>query len=166
MLKFLIGAICIASLFAPQDLKKMRAYYTTISEDEKSAISLKVLAKSNTGVPFNISRAYQAAAEMALAKYRNNPITRLNVFNSGKKMLESVVSADSTSLEIRYIRLAIQQNAPSFLGYNTSILKDRNYLINNLKYIRTTDPDLFSSIYAYLLTRATLTDKDKMRING
>lgn len=143
------------------ELKKMREYYVLISENESSALALRELAKLTTSVPANISLAYYGAAQMALAKYKFNPVSQLNTFNTGKKQLETAVLRDTTSLEARYIRLSIQQNVPSFLNYRSNIANDRSYLIHNLKLARSGDPDLFSAVYAYLLTRCQLTETER-----
>ena len=166
MLKSIICLLFIQLLHVTPGLKKMREYYGLINRDEKAAISLKDLAKSSPAVPANVSAAYWAAAEMALAQYKFNPGSKLNSFNAGKKALEAALRIDSLDIEVRYIRLTIQQNAPSFLGYNTSISKDRNFLIHHLKLIKADDPELFLSVYAYLLARCKLSELEKTALKS
>lgn len=71
-----------------------------------------------------------------MAKYVSNPFRKLSYFKGGKQLLEKCVSADTENAEIRYLRLTVQSNAPSFLGYNQSITVDKQFLLHavyNLK---------------------------------
>jgi hypothetical protein len=51
--------------------------------------------------------------------------------------------------ELRFLRLGIQNNAPSFLGYNDSIEPDKIFLINAEATL--TDPELKKLILSYLV---------------
>jgi len=166
MLKLVLALLLTLSVSLNTDLKKIRDLYMQMSRDEESAIALKNLVKNNQTISLTLRQAYSAAAEMALAKYKTNPITRLNTFNSGKKLLESLIKSDSSIFEIRYIRFTIQQNAPSFLGYTTELGRDRAFLITHLKFTKAEDPDLFSYTYAYLITHASLGSKELKLINS
>ncbi|PBQ30988.1 hypothetical protein CNR22_04120 [Sphingobacteriaceae bacterium] len=164
MLKLYLLLVLTFSVTVSPDLKKIRALYSKMSQNEESANAFKDLVTNSQNVNLNLKQAYSAAVEMALAKYKYNPIAKLNAFNSGKNRLESIIKADSSIFEIRYIRFTIQQNIPSFLGYNNNLVKDRTFLINHLKLIKAEDPDLFSSVYAYLITRANLSEKENKTI--
>ncbi len=41
------------------------------------------------------------------------------------------------NIEIRFIRLSVQKNAPSFLGYNKNIKEDQLFIENNRREIRS-----------------------------
>lgn len=57
-----------------------------------------------------------------------NPISKLKTFNEGKKNLESAIKKEPYNPEIRFIRLSIQKNIPSFLGYKENIENDTEFL--------------------------------------
>lgn len=150
---------------APTPLVKMRELFSTISKNEKSVIALKEITQTQSTIPSEIKRAYYAAAHMASAQYKLNIITKINIFNEGKEWLESIIKSDTTSIELRYIRLAIQENTPSVLGYNKSILLDKRFLITRLSSIKMSDPDLYIKASSYLLLKSKLSRADKALMN-
>lgn len=143
----------------------MRELFSTISKNEKSVIALKEITQTQSTIPSEIKRAYYAAAHMASAQYKLNIITKINIFNEGKEWLESIIKSDTTSIELRYIRLAIQENTPSVLGYNKSILLDKRFLITRLSSIKMSDPDLYIKASSYLLLKSKLSRADKALMN-
>lgn len=97
----------------------------TISELEKN---------KNESVLF---LGYLGALQTINASHVSNPITKLKTFNKGKQNIEAAVKADPNNLEIRFIRLSVQKNAPSFLGYNTSISEDIAFINKNRQLIES-----------------------------
>lgn len=150
----------------PADLIQMRNLYEKLKDSEENTLALQKVAKQSTTISPGIKKAYLAVTCMALSQYRVSPVYKWKAFNEGKATLEEAIKEDSTALEVRYIRLSIQQHAPSLLGYNTKIKSDRNFLVTHLNSIRKNDPDLFSRIYTYLLIKGNLSEQDKKRING
>lgn len=153
-------------LFNSEDLRKMRQYFNHMSKSEDVTILMMEVSTNSQTISEPLKMAYYAASEMASAQYKFSPIAKINTFNSGKKKLDKAALADPTNIEIRYIRYAIQCNAPSFLGYNKSIKEDRELIFKNLSTLKTKDVDLFSHICAYLFTREKLTEAEKKQLNG
>lgn len=149
-----------------QDLKKMRSFFNEINSSENAVEQLKNLSLNTNEVSNSLKMAYYAAAEMTSAQYKISPVSKINAFNSGKKILDKVVMIDSLNAEIRYIRYTIQTNAPAFLGYNKSIKSDKQFLIKKLNEIKQKDTELYSNIYAYLQVHGKLTEQEKKLING
>ena len=144
----------------------MRNLYEKLDKNEKVTRELDQFAKTNTTVPSSIRNAYLAVTYMALSQYQNNPVSKLKGFNEGKNRLEKAIQTDTSSLEMRYMRLSIQQHAPGILGYTSHISKDTRFLITHLNSLKKSDPDLFVRIYTYLLIKCKLSNEDKRLING
>lgn len=83
-----------------------------------------------------------------MAKHYLNPISKLKTFNNGKKILESAIEKDKLNPELKFLRLSIQENSPSFLGYHNNIKEDKLFLIKCLPTI--TDDELKKIITSYL----------------
>lgn len=149
-----------------EDLKKMRQDFNNMSKSEEVTARMMDVSTNSKHISEALKLAYYAASEMASAQYKFSPVAKLNTFNSGKKKLEKAALSDPTNIEIRYIRYAIQSNAPSFLGYNKSIKEDRELIFKNLSALKSKDVDLFSHICAYLLTREKLSEAEKKQLNG
>lgn len=95
-----------------------------------------------------VEKGYQAAFHMFMAKHTSNPIKKMSYFNGGKKMLEKQIATNQNNVELRFIRLCIQFYVPSYLGYNSSVEKDKTFLMNNL--YKLSDENTKDLIYKYL----------------
>lgn len=80
-----------------------------------------------------IALAYLGAYQTVWANHIFNPLTKLATFKKGKKNIELAISKEPENIEIRYIRFSVQKNAPSFLGYNSHLKEDRDFLVKNKK---------------------------------
>ncbi|MFN4972409.1 MAG: hypothetical protein ACK45I_00160 [Bacteroidota bacterium] len=109
-------------------------------------------------------KAYRGAVLMIMASHYFNPWSKLNSFNSGKELLESAISERSTDAELRYLRFAIQTNSPAFLGYNTHITTDKEFLLTNVARIDAAQ--VRQKIVSYLRASKHLTDAEKQRLNS
>lgn len=165
MIRYIILLYFFGAQSAPTPLVKMRELFSTISKNEESVIALKEITQTQSTIPSEIKRAYYAAAHMASAQYKLNIITKINIFNEGKTLLESIIRSDTTSIELRYIRLAIQENTPSFLGYTKNMTQDKLFLITRLSSIKMSDPDLYAKACSYLLLKSKLSSADKALMN-
>ncbi len=95
-----------------------------------------------------VLRCYKGVASMVQARYAPNPLTKLALFRKGKAWIEGAVNADTTNLEMRYLRLTIQDNLPAILNYKDAILQDRRYLQAHIGEEK--DDDLKNIINIYL----------------
>lgn len=75
-----------------------------------------------------VKQAYLGGFQTIWAKHTINPISKLSTFNRGKKSIEAAVGKAPNDVEIRFIRLSVQQNCPSFLGYNDQIENDKKFI--------------------------------------
>ena len=79
----------------------------------------------------NVYLAYLGGLQTIWANHTMNPITKLTTFNEGKSNLEKAVEKAPDNIEIRFIRLSVQKNAPGFLGYNEDIETDKKFIANH-----------------------------------
>jgi hypothetical protein len=148
------------------DVIQMRELFSNMSKDKKIAQQLITLASLPSSTPENLRNAYLVSAEMALAQYKVNPVSKINTFNEGKIKLEKIIQSDTTNLECRYIRYAIQDNTPALLGYTKNKPNDRLFLIRSVGAIRRSDTDLYARVCTYLILRAHLNPQEKAMIDG
>lgn len=81
--------------------------------------------------------AYLGAFQAVMANHYSNPINKLKTFNKGKSNIEKAVKMNAQNVEIRFIRLSIQKNAPTILGYSGNIKSDKNYILKNLATVQS-----------------------------
>ncbi len=68
------------------------------------------------------------------------PLAKLSRFNRGKQMLEEAIQNAPNNPDLIFLRYSIQRSAPSFLGYDSNLNKDRKFLLNALPGI---EPEWF-----------------------
>ena len=142
--------VYVLNLFASNDIESVREMYYHSIEDNKVANKFlnyfdTVDVKNNATL-----MGYNAVANFVQSKHSWNPYTKLEHFNAGKEQLEYAIIQEGENIELRFLRLSIQENLPSFLGYNSQIKADRSFLVDHLDQIL--DEDLKSKISTYLKT--------------
>lgn len=111
------------------------AFDQTINSEKQSQVFINDFQYN----PELAVQGYVAAVQMMMAKYKFNPYTKLATFRAGQSQLEKLIQQNSNHVELRFIRYMIQQNAPSFLGYNGQLKSDKNYLEQQLPSLSDTD---------------------------
>jgi len=134
----------------PADHHAVRAEFQKVGLQEASVNKILLLCAAKT-IHAGTSEAYIAAATLCSAKYKFTPISKYQTFNKGSEMLDAAIKKDTTNLEARYLRYAIQKNAPGFLGYNKQLKYDRLFLIRGMPGLKSEDPHLYTMIQSFLI---------------
>jgi hypothetical protein len=123
--------------------------FLLFTDAEKSAF-YKALSSSNEEVIVNFkkkiganltnydAKAYYASLVMKEAKFAISPFTKLERFNKGKDLLEAVISQNKSNAEYRFLRLMVQENAPSILGYDEAIQQDSQLIVAQFNELSAT----------------------------
>lgn len=80
----------------------------------------------------NLLLGYKGAVEMGVGRHHPNVFKKMGFFNDGKEKLEQSIENDPKNLELRFLRLTIQTNLPSFLGYGENKESDKAFVLANL----------------------------------
>lgn len=118
------------------DLDELRLHFYSYPKNKslsKSAIEKLENNQNNSKTHL----AYLGYLQTVWANHTINPISKLSTFKVGKKNIELALKSDPKNLEIRLVRLSVQKNAPSFLGYNDNIKEDSEFLENNRNQIKS-----------------------------
>ncbi len=90
----------------------------------------------------NLAQGCQGALQMKKAELVKRPAEKLNLFKEGKRLLEREIRKDSTNVNLRILRLIIQENSPAFLKYKSNLSEDAvivqnsfNKLSNQLRHL-------------------------------
>jgi hypothetical protein len=87
---------------------------------------------------------------MARGRHAFDPLSRLVHFNGGKSMLEKAIAQDVNNAELRFLRLSIQVNVPSIVGYDANKAEDLALVERKLKDVK--DPALKDRITRFITT--------------
>lgn len=106
--------------------------------------------------------AYEASAEALMAKHTWNPIAKFNYLNNAQKRLETAIALENDNLEIRFLRLYIEQSIPSYLGRSKNIDEDKKMIIRNLDklYEMGITRDIIDYIITYITSPKVSTDEE------
>lgn len=111
------------------ELEQIRINYeqAPANKDICHAMIEKLTTKTQSAVHL----AYLGAFKAIWAKHTFNPINKLGTFKKGKAFIEQAVKVDPENVEIRFVRLSVQKNCPSFLGYSSQIERDQQFINAN-----------------------------------
>jgi len=143
-------------------IEEVRNLYQKAAKDEVLCKKLIVNLQANNENNNLTLAAYKACSIMIMAKFVTNPIYKLSKFNDGKNLLEKCIRKDNRNVETRFLRFTVQCNAPNFLGYNSSMLLDKNFLLNAFSTIN--DKQLKNIVIAFLKTSSYLTIAEKQKL--
>ena len=140
---------------------ELRREYNQVSSDSTTCAKLykKVTKSNNTDA---ISIAYKGAISAAMANHSKDKKEKLSLFNSGKKLLEQSITADSSNTETRFLRFTIQSNCPKILGYNKQINSDKNFILKNYSSANSAIKKMISS-FAAQTNCFTAAEKQKLK---
>jgi hypothetical protein len=153
MLKLFIIISFIAAPFLPQQhINTIRPQLTQALNSSKTTDSL-YNALSNYKEQTPVINSYIATLEALKAKHTWNPYNKIKYINDSEKTFANAVAADPHNIEVRFMRFSVEQNIPSFLGYNKNLQADREEIIDQLKKNRygTADKELAINIIQFLL---------------
>lgn len=139
----------------------VRNEFQKASIDEASVNKILLICNSKSLQPL-LSEVYFAAATLCSAKYKFSPLSKYETFNKGSRLLDAAILKDTTNLEARYLRYAIQKKAPSFLGYDKHLKQDRSFLIRRMPQLKKEDPHLYTLIQYFFVQH----DQETARLVG
>ncbi len=133
----LVLAVCSTVVCAQSmDLEKIRVNYDKAVSEKN--ICRTMIEELRAGTNSAIQQAYLGAFQTIWAKHVINPFSKLKTFNKGKRNIDEAVKTDPNNAEIRFVRLSVQVNCPSFLGYSSKINEDKKMVqmgIQNIKSV-------------------------------
>jgi hypothetical protein len=119
-------------------LEEVRRNYAKAVEDKE--LCRQMIEQFEKKTENAIEQAYLGGFQAIWAKHAVNPLKKLASFNNGRQAIEAAVEKEPFNVEIRCIRLSVQNNAPSILGYTGNIEEDRDFI--NANRAKITSPAL------------------------
>lgn len=127
MLKFLLSFLVCFSIKV-QSLENVRnAYITAATSEEKALHFYELMEKFPSENP--IISAYTGASQMIYAKYAKK---KAELLKSGKNLIENAIKNQPNDIEIRLIRLSVQENLPKIVPYRKNINEDKKFILENI----------------------------------
>lgn len=159
-MKYLFFILFFVSFISnAQDLKEIRVQYPKAVENADAATKLDgALVKLNSSSK-PILFAYKGAVSTLKAKFAKRKNEKKEFFKAGVSLIESAVKAEPSNIEIRYIRMSVQENSPKFLGYHKNIEEDKQFILKN--YTNVSSKELKDVIKDFVLKSENFDDTEK-----
>lgn len=159
-MKYLIFiAFFVFSVGNAQDLKDIRSEYPKAMQSAEFTAefdgNFKNIDSSNKAVLV----AYKGAVSTLKAKFAKSRSDKKEFFKEGVSLIESAVKAEPSNIEIRYIRMSVQENSPKFLGYHKNIEEDKQFILKN--YANVSSKELKDGIKSFVLKSENFTENEK-----
>lgn len=133
-ISLLLLSLCFLTGFKNPVMTGLRENYNkTVADKKLCENTIRELRTLKNMSPTQL--AYLGGLQAIWANHVFNPIDKLGTFNKGKKNIERAIFLEPNNIELRFIRLSIQKNTPSFLGYKSNIKEDTILIMEHRKII-------------------------------
>jgi len=132
MLRNILLAVLVTMTFQlySQDLEQIRTEYPFAENSEQITQRLNE-AIASLPADNMILMGYKGALKTLQAKFARKVRDKKKFFKEGVGLIEEAIGTNPENIELRYIRLTVQENAPRIVGYSGDIEEDKNFIINN-----------------------------------
>ncbi len=128
-LYFFISLLQAQGFSQPISLDAVRKMFVMSAEDDAMNAELnQYLSRGNFPDDNALMLAYKGSSRAMMARQATWPSTKYKYFTEGRDMIERAVQLQPAHPEIRFLRLMIQLNIPSFLKYD-NLEEDRQFLV-------------------------------------
>ncbi len=158
-MKFLIFLIGCAALFTKLDVADVRLKYKKASQSKEKTMTLFTQLEEISKNDEIVLVAYKGAVTTLKSRYQNGFKNKKTTFKEGVSLINFAIEKQPNNIEIRFVRMSVQQNVPKFLGYNFNLEEDKNFIFSRLDQIKS--PDLYSYIKEYILHSNHFTEEEK-----
>ena len=156
---FLLFIGWMAVGYVSPDLESVRQDYRRASESEEA---VKKLFTELTAVGKNDETtliAYKGALTTMMAKYAEGIKNKKTFFKEGRELLEFAIETEPTNVEIRCIRLSVQENIPKITGYHKDKEADKQFILD--RYSSMSDSGAMEFVKGYALASDSFTESEK-----
>lgn len=96
--------------------------------------------------------AYQGALEAIMTKTTWNLFKKMSYLNKSEASFNKAIEMAPYDIEIRYMRLAVQFEIPSYLGFSDDMEDDKEFILNNMNNLsaETIPPTLKKQIIDFM----------------
>ncbi|MCD0469474.1 hypothetical protein [Flavobacterium sp. JAS] len=127
-MKLLLSLLLWINFGGTPDLATVRKMYTGVTKSESNAKEFSEKLATVSDDDAKILVAYKAASILLDSKFEKKLRDKMDRFKQGATLLESTIKSEPNNIEIRMIRLSIQENVPGITGYKKNIKEDKKYI--------------------------------------
>lgn len=152
--------VCISFFGLEPDISEVREAYTLASGNKELIMNLYDELESVNRNDTPVLVAYKGAVLTMMSKYTKGKENKKRLFKEGVELIEFAVKTKPNNIEIRTLRLSIQENTPKFLKYRSSIMIDKEFIIDNYK--RTASKSIKAFVKSYVMQSEGFNNSEKL----
>lgn len=157
-MKLLLTLLLWVSFAGTPDLASIRKMYSDVAKSESNA---KDFVAKLSGVSNNDDKilvAYKAASILVDSKFEKKLGQKMDRFKEGAKLLEATIKSDPSNIEMRMIRLSVQEDVPAITGYKKNIKEDKKFITT---YYASQGAALKDYLKDFVLQSKSFSEKEK-----
>lgn len=140
-------------------LSEVREVYPKAQESPEITETLFSTLSNLKDTDNHILLAYKGAVLTLKAKHSKGIKIKKEFFKDGVALLETALKASPDNVEIHFVRLTVQENAPKIVRYNQQIEADKNFILKKYRTIK--DQELKSMIKKYCINSTLFSQTEK-----
>ena len=121
------------------DLNTIRDGYKEAAQDKTKVSSLNTQLASVTKKNKPVLVAYKGAGIALKGRYSKKIKDKKQFFVEGVTLVEFALKKAPNNIELRFIRLGIQENTPKLLKYKGEIDVDKDYILSHYKTVKSSN---------------------------
>jgi len=141
------------------DLNTIRNGYKEAAKDSAELPAYIKLVSGITKTSETVFVGYKGAGIALKGRYAKKIKVKRQFFVEGVTLIEYAIEKSPKSIELRFIRLGIQENTPKLLKYKGKINEDKSYILSHFKTVKSTR--LKKNIKEYILHSKVFTTEEK-----
>ncbi|MGO4772818.1 hypothetical protein ACEN2I_14245 [Flavobacterium sp. W22_SRS_FK3] len=157
-MKLLLTLVLWINFVGAQDLASIRKLYPTVTKSEANAKEFTAKLTNVSNDHDKILIAYKGASILLDSKFEKKLQAKMDRFKEGAKLLESTIKSEPDNIEIRMIRLSIQENVPGITGYKKNIKDDKKFLT---EHYNEQSNSLKEYLKSFILQSKSFSEKEK-----
>jgi len=129
-MKLIFSFFFLLCFSSTSNLVEIRKAFPNAAQNESSASAFasKLAEVSNDDKTLV---AYKGASITMVSKFKKKISEKISTFKEGAKLIESAVASEPNNIEIRLVRLSVQENVPGITNYKKSIKDDAAFILKH-----------------------------------
>ena len=137
----------ILSFLTLPELSKIRQTYPKAAKSSEAAQELYDTLASVSEDDNQTLVAYKGAVSTLMAKYAKGIKNKKAYFKTGTSLIEKAIVNEPKNIEIRCIRLGVQENSPKIMKYKNHIEEDKQFLLDHYNTTSSKEVKIFVKNY-------------------
>ena len=160
-MKFLLLLLFSVNLFANPNIEEIRKLYPTVANSENQVTYFVSKLADVTDHGDMTFVAYKGASLVMVSKYAKSVLVKMSSCKDGAKLIEKSVAIEPNNIEVRLIRLSVQENVPAIVNYRQNKEEDKAFLLKH--YLEQSDV-LREYLINFMLQSKSLSEAEKRSI--